>query len=916
MNVRDQIIALEGNNNRTFAIEKNQDLSASKTLIASSGIFSKLISAAERNPVKTSLLCATVLAVGSALFVIGSLVALTAAAFFALIDVGMITIDAIALKEIYSKNQLNRALNELELAGCLSIKESAELKKLVLQSASNEEICSQLIQLLQNKFTAEEIAGFSSIKGLIKIQLAVSAKKLNDMQKELSHEVSNLEPSSHKEAMNKAIAQGNRAAFQKAAMSHYCEVAEKYKSDHNMVLYFKNREYAEKIQEAGSLDSFLTFIRLSRQEKIFAAFDQKLRLKIKDLETTAHAIGKLESKKPANQKEIDTKIATLKKLQADFNTQDQQLDTLFAEAVKTLQDYSFMSEKVDYLFAIYRGNYKQKLNYINELLKTLYPQYKKTLKDLPLHPGDSINHASPLAQISPLEKVNQKIAEQEAKLKDCKDNVKLQKGIASLKRTRADIETVKKSRSQESQAKDSLDKSATNLSKKSIVIFPCSFGTGHKTAANALKEQIGSAAEVKIIDPTDYEKGFLVPETDWVYKFGQLLGQKWSSTKAFNWILQEQKYWMVNLENKIDRFYRGLFRLEGKNGVAPALKGIDSSSKKLIRLQFLLERPDLAITTYHMDLNPLTEVAEELGLPLLHLPTDLDVKMREVFGNKQPTYPHFNIFLPDFNPLTMESIKPLPLTSVHIDKNNEVAGIAFRPEFYIQRSQDEVAAIKREKGIDPNATVILVLSGGNGQEVPYPEMLLKSKDNGKKYHMIVVAGGNKNAGDSLNKKRAGNNAFINGKSPNVTMEVAEDPFAATTTQPYYIGGCELSRLHAISDVAISKPGGLSIGELLQTGVPIIPDKRMTPMEWEEFNIDVLRNKNRGIPYTGDEDFLTLIDQVKELGKKPENHRFELFIRHMARMIHEVEDSTDPTMKQRRCFLKMNIDSPVKQGVSG
>ena len=65
-------------------------------------------------------------------------------------------------------------------------------------------------------------------------------------------------------------------------------------------------------------------------------------------------------------------------------------------------------------------------------------------------------------------------------------------------------------------------------------------------------------ARVKIIDPTDFDKGFLVPETDWVYKLGKLLGKEWSSTKAFNWILQEQKYWMVNFENKMDRFVRGL----------------------------------------------------------------------------------------------------------------------------------------------------------------------------------------------------------------------------------------------------------------------------------------------------------------------------------------------------------------------
>ena len=179
----------------------------------------------------------------------------------------------------------------------------------------------------------------------------------------------------------------------------------------------------------------------------------------------------------------------------------------------------------------------------------------------------------------------------------------------------------------------------------------------------------------------------------------------------------------------------------------------------------------------------------------------------------------------------------------------EVAGMALRPEFYISRGNDEIAAIKKEKGIDPEAKVILVLSGGSGTGTSLSDMLLNAPNDGKKYHMIVVVGGNKAAGNALNQKREGEKKFITGKNPNVTLEVAEDPFAATPAQPYFIGASELSRLHAISDVAISKPGGSSIGELLQTGVPIIPDRRVSPMEWEDFNIEVLAQKKRGKPFT-------------------------------------------------------------------
>ena len=325
------------------------------------------------------------------------------------------------------------------------------------------------------------------------------------------------------------------------------------------------------------------------------------------------------------------------------------------------------------------------------------------------------------------------------------------------------------------------------------------------------------------------------------------MGKEWCSTKAFNWILKEQKYWMVNFENKVDRFIRSLFGLEGKNGVASPAKGIDSCAKRLIRLHFLMERPDLVMTTYHMDLNPLIEVAEELGLPLQHLPTDLDVKIKEVFGKEKPDYEYFNTFLPDNNEMTMNSVKTVPSAQCHFEQKpesevKEVAGMALRPEFYISRGKEEISAIKKEKGIDPDVKVILVLSGGSGQELPYPEMLLNAPNDGKKYHMIVIAGGNNAVGNALNEKKKIGEKFITGKNPNVTLEVAEDPYEGTEDQPYYIGASELSRLQAISDVAISKPGGLSLGELLQTGVPIIPDRRVIPMEWEDFNIEVIRQK--------------------------------------------------------------------------
>ena len=52
---------------------------------------------------------------------------------------------------------------------------------------------------------------------------------------------------------------------------------------------------------------------------------------------------------------------------------------------------------------------------------------------------------------------------------------------------------MKKKKKQECKEKDGLDTLSAFLNKKTIIIMPCSFGTGHKTAANALKEHIADA---------------------------------------------------------------------------------------------------------------------------------------------------------------------------------------------------------------------------------------------------------------------------------------------------------------------------------------------------------------------------------------------------------------------------------------
>ncbi len=425
-----------------------------------------------------------------------------------------------------------------------------------------------------------------------------------------------------------------------------------------------------------------------------------------------------------------------------------------------------------------------------------------------------------------------------------------------------------------------LDPIDSPLKGKAICALTVSFGTGHKMAAEAIGRHLQPyGAHFSVIDPRE---DIYTEHVDPFLRVGRLFNQVWRATEFFSWLLKHQLYWVINIEYKLDLFFRSLFNLPGRNDVVARAGTNDTEIKELLRKRLLMERPDLLVTTYHMDLNPTIEVAEELGVPLLHMPTDYDMKMWQVFGKHAPSYKHFKSLLTDDNPKTRKTAAPLT------DEQLGTDGILLRPELYRQFTEDEILAIRREKGIDPDAHVVVISSGGGGQDLPYPDLFMNAPDTGKKYHVIVIAGANNELGDSINSKKKEGARFAVGKNPNVTVEVAEDPTMATEQRKYFIGAGENAKLRAIASCSITKPGGLTVDEQKQGGVPVILDSRVTPMIWEGFNIDVIVDeKKRGYAYYGDAaTFLELVDKTIALGKQPVQDTSKKILNLMAEMIEE------------------------------
>ncbi len=451
-----------------------------------------------------------------------------------------------------------------------------------------------------------------------------------------------------------------------------------------------------------------------------------------------------------------------------------------------------------------------------------------------------------------------------------------------------------------------------NLRNKKVVIFTCSYGNGHKITAAAIEQTLQKASAHPVI--YDLSVGPLLGKDRWRQLF-KLFGIQYgdrpiSGVDIFNEILRHQFYFIVNAKDAIDAFVRKMLDISGKDGViSPLGLWTNSWEKTQIRELLFIERPDHIITTYHMDLNPILEVAEELGIPLLHIPTDYDMKFREVFGKKTTEYPHFKSLVPNYAiEETLQTQNPL-----RSDQLVEKIGIPLRPEFYQFLDREELLSYRRSRGIADDEKILLISAGGNGQNLPHPEHLANSPTWDLPLRVLVIAGKNRDFATHLQynlKSQNGNSCILKGKNPNVTIEIVTNPDLDKIIPglEFFIQADQLSKILDISDASIAKAGGLSVAELLFKGVPIVFDLRVNPFSWELFNLNVAISRQMAISNY----YLKNLEQdLKQIFEIPKNQNFnfyfesalESFCQCLNDQIHQVESDEGAISKKGHLILE-------------
>jgi processive 1,2-diacylglycerol beta-glucosyltransferase len=158
----------------------------------------------------------------------------------------------------------------------------------------------------------------------------------------------------------------------------------------------------------------------------------------------------------------------------------------------------------------------------------------------------------------------------------------------------------------------------------------------------------------------------------------------------------------------------------------------------------------------------------------------------------------------------------VPADTIH------VTGIPVMPVFSETRDRVECA---RELGLDPNRKTVLMMSGGAGVGgiETMAERLMELKDD---FQLVALAGRNERLLEELRRLATGN--------PGRLL-----PLGFTRT---------IERVMAVSDLAVTKPGGLTTSECLAVGLPMIV---ISPIPGqEERNADYLLENGAALKACG------------------------------------------------------------------
>lgn len=376
---------------------------------------------------------------------------------------------------------------------------------------------------------------------------------------------------------------------------------------------------------------------------------------------------------------------------------------------------------------------------------------------------------------------------------------------------------------------------------KKILLFYASFGGGHLSAANSIKQCIDenfSDCETKLVDCMLYVNKPINAISTTAYK---------EMAKKFPWV------W-------------GDIYAHTQKGPLARISSTSNNlmAKKLLKL--LKEyQPDVVISTHPFGSQMVSYLKRKalIDCKLATILTDFAPHEQWLIGSDYVDY----LFV------SHEKLRQ-ELINTGIDSNKVFAtGIPLSNRFLMHYNKEE---IKHSFGLDLNKKVILFFGGGEfglGREVTI-KILSAFIHNIKDHQIVAIAGKNEKMREEFNSL--------------VEQEHSED----IVTVLSYTN--QVPELMSISDLVVTKPGGLTSTESLSSGLPMV---LINPIPGqEEENAEFLENSGVAVWLRKNSDFEAEISKL--LSDKDKLHKMKLNTKLLAKK-HSTRDICDIILKDKK-----------------
>lgn len=375
-----------------------------------------------------------------------------------------------------------------------------------------------------------------------------------------------------------------------------------------------------------------------------------------------------------------------------------------------------------------------------------------------------------------------------------------------------------------------------------VVILSASTGGGHMSAANALKDYINSnGSEALVIDAIEYISPLLNKTVTEVYEY-------------------------VATKNPI--LWKMMYKSSNKKSVNSIIGKTNSLiSNKLIPL-LESHNPDIIVTTHPFTTEMISKLKKhkKTDIPLICIMTDY-----------APHRTWINPYVDAYIVANENMITPMIKMDVESDKIFPF-GIPVDDAFFNTQNREELI---KELNLKSNIPTILIMAGSCGLtniEKIYNELQSIKQD----FQIIIITGKNKKLYENMQNVISGKKtgirnrilAKISEKAPELKrmrfikryQNQAENNKYPKNTQLIYFTD-EVEKYMSVSDLILTKPGGLTVSEALACNLPMalydaIPGQ-------EEENANFLVSNNMAVKLNSSDD---ISKTVSDLISDPEKLR--------------------------------------------